>query len=418
MLTASVCTIGDEILIGQIVDTNSAYIASKLNTIGVKVNHMQSIADDESEIISSLRLAVSKTDIVIVTGGLGPTKDDITKKAIMKMAGSNSLICNDRQLNVIEEICKKRGIELSDLNREQAWVPDNCQVLVNKSGTAPGMMFEIDGCLLFSLPGVPYEMQFLMDGVIEGILEYRKPESIFHKSIITFGIPESSLAKQIEEWENNLPAGVKLAYLPSPLTGVKLRLSMYGSAIENQEKVANELFAALKPILGNAIYGEGDDTLEKVISAYLNEENSTLSAAESCTGGKISSMLTNNEGASRVFTGGVIAYDNRVKVDLLGVPEEIIIKHGAVSEECAAAMAEGVRKILGTTYGIATSGIAGPGGGSEEKPVGTLCLAVSGPGFTRSKRVRLSGDRARNIDRFSSETLNFLRLCLNIELPL
>lgn len=418
MLTASVCTIGDEILIGQIVDTNSAYIASKLNTIGVKVNHMQSIADDESEIISSLRLAISKTDIVIVTGGLGPTKDDITKKAIMKMAGTNSLVCNDKQLDVIEGICKKRGIELSDLNREQAWVPDNCTVLVNKSGTAPGMMFEIDGSLLFSLPGVPYEMQFLMDGVIEGILEHRKPESIFHKSIITFGIPESSLAKQIEEWEDNLPAGVKLAYLPSPLTGVKLRLSMYGSAIENQEKVAKELFAALKPVLGNAIYGEGDDTLEKVISAYLTEEKSTISAAESCTGGKISSMLTVNEGASRVFTGGVIAYDNKVKVDLLDVPEEILIKHGAVSEECAAAMAEGVRKRLGTTYGIATSGIAGPGGGSEEKPVGTLCIAVAGPGFTKSKRVRLSGDRARNIDRFSSETLNFLRLCLNIELPL
>lgn len=415
MLTASVCTIGDEILIGQIVDTNSSYIAVKLNAIGVKVNHMQSIADDEDEIISSLKLALSKTDIVIVTGGLGPTKDDITKKAIMKMAGTKSLVCNSKQLEVIEGICRKRGIELSDLNKEQAFVPENSTIIVNKSGTAPGMMFEIEGRLLFSLPGVPYEMQFLMDGVIGNILEIRKPETIYHKTIATFGIPESTLAKQIENWEDNLPAGVKLAYLPNPLTGVKLRLSMYDSSVTDKENVANELFNELKPVLGNAIYGKDSDTLEKVISEYLISRGETLSVAESCTGGKISSMLTFNEGASRLFKGGIVAYDNNVKQEILDVPDEIIIRYGAVSEECAAAMAEGIRKKLGTTYAIATSGIAGPGGGSQEKPAGTICIAVAGPGFVKTKRARLSGDRARNIDRFSSEALNFLRICLNFE---
>jgi nicotinamide-nucleotide amidase len=414
MLTASVCTIGDEILIGQIVDTNSAYISKELNSIGIKVNFMLSVPDEEEQIVNYLNLSLSRSDIVIVTGGLGPTKDDITKNALATLSGSPRLVYNGEQLDIISSICHKRGIELSNLNRDQSLVPERCEVLTNSMGTAPGILLRKEGKLLFSLPGVPYEMANLMKKVTCEIIKAKGIEDIYHKTLITFGIPESSLATKISVWEENLPSEIKLAYLPDPLTGVKLRLSKYGGNINDSKKEINEQFAALKTILGNAVYGEDNETLESVIIRFLKSKSATLSTAESCTGGKIASMITSVPGSSSIFAGGIIAYSNEVKVKTLGVDPAILSEYGAVSEECVKAMAQGARKIFNTNYAVATSGIAGPDGGSEEKPVGTVWIAVAGPDFLVAKKAVFGGDRLRNIDRFSSETLNFLRLNLGI----
>lgn len=414
MLTASVCTIGDEILIGQIVDTNSAYISKELNSIGIKVNFMLSVPDEEEQIVNYLNLSLSRSDIVIVTGGLGPTKDDITKNALATLSGSSRLVYNEDQLTIIRSICLKRGIELSDLNRDQSLVPEQCEVLTNSMGTAPGILLRKDGKLLFSLPGVPYEMANLMKKVTGEIIKTKDIEDIYHKTVITFGIPESSLAKKIAVWEDNLPIDIKLAYLPDPLTGVKLRLSKYGGNINDSKKAIEAHFATLKEILGNAVYGEDNQTLESVVFSFLKSKSATLSTAESCTGGKIASMITSVPGSSSVFAGGIIAYSNEVKIKTLGVNPAILSESGAVSEECVRAMAQGARKIFNTTYAVATSGIAGPDGGSEEKPAGTVWIAVAGPDFLVAKKAIFGGDRLRNIDRFSSETLNFLRLNLGI----
>lgn len=414
MLTASVCTIGDEILIGQIVDTNSAYISKELNSIGIKVNFMLSVPDEEEQIVNYLNLSLSRSDIVIVTGGLGPTKDDITKNALATLSGSSRLVYNEDQLTIIRSICLKRGIELSDLNRDQSLVPEQCEVLTNSMGTAPGILLRKDGKLLFSLPGVPYEMANLMKKVTGEIIKTKDIEDIYHKTVITFGIPESSLAKKIAGWEDNLPIDIKLAYLPDPLTGVKLRLSKYGGNINDSKKAIEAHFATLKEILGNAVYGEDNQTLESVVFSFLKSKSATLSTAESCTGGKIASMITSVPGSSSVFAGGIIAYSNEVKIKTLGVDPAILSESGAVSEECVRAMAQGARKIFNTTYAVATSGIAGPDGGSEEKPSGTVWIAVAGPDFLVAKKAIFGGDRLRNIDRFSSETLNFLRLNLGI----
>ncbi|MBP1670663.1 MAG: ygaD, partial [Bacteroidetes bacterium] len=254
----------------------------------------------------------------------------------------------------------------------------------------------------------------LMKKVTGEIIKTKNIEDIYHKTLITFGIPESSLAKMIAGWEDNLPPEIKLAYLPDPLTGVKLRLSKYGGNINDSKKAINEHFAALKDLLGNAVYGEDNETLESVIFRFLKSKSATLSTAESCTGGKIASMITSVPGSSSIFAGGIIAYSNEVKIKSLGVDPAILAESGAVSEECVRAMAQGARKIFNTSYAVATSGIAGPDGGSVEKPSGTVWIAVAGPDLTVAKKAVFNGDRLRNIDRFSSETLNFLRLNLGI----
>jgi len=422
MLKASICTIGDEILIGQIVDTNSSYISKELNSLGIKVIQMISISDDSNDIIYNLTRCISFSDIVIVTGGLGPTKDDITKTALAKLSKCDSFHNDYDQLEIIKGICNKRGIELSDLNAEQASVPDSCTVLNNRLGTAPGMVFtfsnEADNTktLLFSLPGVPYEMNGLLPKMKELIKTTFCLGSIYHKSVITFGIPESTLAKRIENWENNLPKEVKLAYLPNPLTGVKLRLSIYGGVKEISFQTIESLLVDLKIILGESLYGEGEDSLESVISTYLRKNSLTLSTAESCTGGKIATIISSLPGSSDIYKGSVVAYHNDIKFKILNVDRATILKYGAVSEECVIQMVNGVRDIMKTDYAIATSGIAGPDGGTADKPVGTLWIAISGPDFCETKKVVFSGDRLRNIDRFSSEALNMLRLKLGIQL--
>ncbi len=418
MVTASICTIGDEILIGQIVDTNSAKIATALNSIGVKVCELTSTSDSEEDIVGTLERCLQSTDIVVITGGLGPTKDDITKKTLAKMTGATGYIESKEQYAIIEKLLTARGVEMSDINRAQALVPDSCTVIINECGTAPCMQFEVSSqkyghnALMFSLPGVPFEAEAAIPKVLGSIKEHFKLDNIFHKTICTFGIPESTLAKKIENWEDNLPDNMHLAYLPNPMLGVRLRLSIYGVDYEQGIKELETESAKLYALLTDAIYGEGDDSPQASLGRLLKAEGATISTAESCTGGMLASTLTSVPGASEYFYGSVVSYDNSVKTGMLGVNADTILQYGAVSRECVEQMAQGVRKILGTTYSIATSGIAGPGGGSKEKPVGTVWIAIAGESFLETKELHFRGSRKLNMERFTSHAIDFLRCSL------
>lgn len=415
MTTASICTIGDEILIGQIVDTNSSHISQSLNLLGVKVNRMTSIGDDHDTIVNSLAEELKDNDVVIVTGGLGPTKDDITKAALACLAGSSEYKTDERQLEIIRKILSSRGLDILDINIAQASVPQACEVIPNRLGTAPIMVFRFPEerfghkATLYSLPGVPFEALGALPEVMEDIRIHNSLSDIYHHTVMTYGIAESALAKMIEEWEDALPSDMHLAYLPNALTGVRLRLSIYGGIKEEQEARIEAELAKLKPILGSALYSFQEDTLEGCIGRMLAENGKTLSAAESCTGGTISALLTSVPGSSAYYLGSVTSYANEIKMNVLGVPEEIIAKYGAVSSECVAAMAEGVRTLTGSDYSVATSGIAGPGGGSEEKPVGLVWIGVSSEKGTETFKMVFRNDRKRNIERFASSALNKLR---------
>ena len=413
MTTASICTIGDEILIGQVVDTNSSHISRMLQEIGVKVRYMFSIGDDRSEIISQLGKCLDETDITIVTGGLGPTKDDMTKDALKALTGGKDYVESAEQLAIIKRILTARGIEMLDINKAQALVPDNCTVLPNNLGTAPCMAFYGQGAsgtsVLYSLPGVPFEAEGLLPQVRSDIMSRFTLDKITHRTIVTYGIPESALAKQIEPWEESLPKNVHLAYLPDPNLGVRLRLTQIGGDAD-----FDGLVASLREIIGDAIYGEGDDNPQTVIGRRLRAEGKTLSLAESCTGGRLSGLITSVAGCSDYYKGSVTSYSNAVKIGVLGVKAATIAEHGAVSEECVREMAEGVLRLMDTDYAVATSGIAGPGGGSAEKPVGTAWIAVAkkvGDTVTTVTRmVKFRSSRAVNIERFASSALNLLRL--------
>ena len=414
MTGASICTIGDEILIGQITDTNSAHISRALNSLGIKVSKMVSIADDHNVIIESLKKELLENEIVITTGGLGPTKDDITKNALAELSESRSYKTDERQLEIIHRILSARGLDVLDINRAQADVPENCDVIPNRLGTAPVMVFRFPEsrfghkATLYSLPGVPFEALGALDDILNDIKEHNSLSDIYHRTVMTYGIAESALSKKISDWEDNLPEDMHLAYLPNALTGVRLRLSIYGgSKAEQEERIESEL-KGLKAILGDIIYSEKDDTLESAVGDLLKAYGKTLSTAESCTGGMISSLITSVAGSSEYFLGSVTSYANEVKENVLGVPAEIIAEHGAVSSECVAAMAEGVRRITSSDYSVATSGIAGPGGGSEEKPVGTVWIGVSSDNGTETFRLKFNSDRKRNIERFSSSALHIL----------
>lgn len=415
MTTASICTIGDEILIGQVIDTNSSHIAESLNSLGIKVAHMQSIGDDHDAIIRRLETELTEHEIVIVTGGLGPTKDDITKKALAELSGARSYRTDHRQLEIIHRILSSRGLDVLDINIAQAKVPDTCEVIVNKLGTAPIMVFRFPEerfghkASLYSLPGVPFEALGALEDISEDIASHYSVSDISHKTVMTFGIAESALSKMLEEWEESLPSDMHLAYLPDALTGVRLRISIYGGSREEQEKRIEAQISLLKDILGDAIYSYQDDRLEKCIGRMLSESGKTVSVAESCTGGLISSLFTSTPGSSEYFLGSVTSYANSVKRGVLGVPEEIIDRYGAVSEECVRSMAEGVRRITQSDFSVATSGIAGPGGGSDAKPVGLVWIAVSSQMGTETCRLLFKGDRKRNIDRFASNALDILR---------
>lgn len=421
MKTATICTIGDEILIGQITDTNSALISRSLNAAGIRVNHMCSIGDERHEIIGRLEKLLLNNDLVITTGGLGPTRDDITKQALATLFGSRGMTVHDEQAAINREILTRRGIALTELNRAQSDVPEGCDVIPNRLGTAPCLVFRFPEHrfphhpVLYALPGVPYEVEGLLPDLLQDIRTHFRPDPICHKTLLTFGIPESLLAEEIADWEEALPHDMKLAYLPSPTLGVRLRLSIYGCDEEEGYRRIGEAFAQVRKQLGDAVYGEEDETLPTIIGRMLRESGRSLAAAESCTGGQIAASITAVPGASEYFAGSVTSYCNRVKINTLGVPESIIATHGAVSRECVEAMASGVLKLLDTDTAVATSGIAGPGGGSPEKPVGTVWIAAairetSGEIRTASREYRFSGDRLRNIERFTAHALNFLRL--------
>ena len=415
MTQASICTIGDEILIGQIVDTNSSHISQALNALGVKVTRMLSISDAHDEIVNSLDRELAANDIVIVTGGLGPTKDDITKPALACLSGTTQYKTDERQLEIIHKILSSRGLDILDINIAQASVPETCEVIPNKLGTAPIMIFRFPEeryghkATLYSLPGVPFEARGALPEVMEDIKIHNSLSDIYHRTVMTYGIAESALAKMIEEWEDALPSDMHLAYLPNALTGVRLRLSIYGGIKEEQDARIEAELAKLGPVLGTALYSYQEDTLEACIGRMLAGAGKTLSAAESCTGGTISALLTSVSGSSAYYLGSVTSYANEIKMNVLGVPEEIISQHGAVSSECVAAMAEGVRRLTGSDYSVATSGIAGPGGGSEEKPVGLVWIGVSSNKGTETFKMLFRSDRKRNIERFASSALNKLR---------
>ena len=418
MITASICTIGDEILIGQITDTNSSYIARALNKVGIKVVHMSSCSDSKRDILNTLKRCLRMSEVVITTGGLGPTKDDITKNVLMTLSGSNRMVRSHKQYIIIKNILSARGIQMLDINRQQAYVPENCTVIPNRIGTAPIMQFRFPmeefgrDNLLFSMPGVPFETEYATNDVISAIQAHYKLNRIFHRTICTFGIAESVLSKKIESWENSLPANLHLAYLPNPVLGVRLRLSIYGISEKEGKEELDKYASTLKAILGDAVYGEGDTNPQTVTGELLLERGATISTAESCTGGYVAHLLTEIPGSSRYFWGSVVSYDNSVKINTLGVSENTVKKYGVVSSQCVKEMAEGVRKRLGTTYSISTSGIAGPGGGTPNKPVGTLWMAASGPKGTVTATIVSKSTRKINIERFAASALDLFRRSL------
>lgn len=410
-MKAEIITIGDEILIGQVVDTNSAWLAEQLNLAGIEVYQITSVHDDKQHIMTALAAAEKNVDLVLMTGGLGPTKDDITKNTLCEYFGSR-LVFHEPTFNHIRERFLKRGIDLNKLNRDQALVPDNCTVLPNYEGTAPIMWFERNDTIFVSMPGVPFEMKSVMEReVLPRLRRSGKQKVIIHKTVLTQGVPESMLALRIEEWENSLPPHIKLAYLPNPLS-VRLRLSATGNNEAQLRAEIEKQVEGLKKLLPVEIYGYDNDTMASSIGKILLGKGEKLSVAESCTGGYIAHLITLTPGASAWFKGSITAYDNDIKINQLGVKRSIIEEYGAVSEETVTAMAEGVKKLLNTEYSIATSGIAGPDGGSPDKPVGTVWIAVSGPGKFLARKYVFGNNRERNIMRSSQTALQMLRQLL------
>ena len=413
MTKASVCTIGDEILIGQIVDTNSSHISRALNSLGIRVGRMTSIADDAAQIQGSLEAELRDYDVVICTGGLGPTKDDITKETLAKMSGATGWVENGKQKEIIKRILSSRGIDILDINLRQALVPDTCDVIPNQLGTAPVMVFRFPEerfghrAVLYSLPGVPYEALGALPDVLEDIRTHFGLGAIVHRTMMTFGIAESSLAKLIEPWETALPADMHLAYLPNPVNGVKLRLSVYDADDSAEERILAQ-FALLKPVLGTYTYALEDTTLEAVIGALLRGSGKTLSCAESCTGGMISHLITTISGSSEYYLGSVTSYHPDVKAKVLGVDPGTIESEGIVSAAVAASMARGVRALTGSTYALSTTGWA-DAYGDEHEPAGTVWVGVDGPLGTRTARFNFRNDRKRNIERFAASAINELR---------
>lgn len=406
-MKAEIITIGDEILIGQIVDTNSAWIAHELNSIDIEIYRKCSISDNKIEIFKAIDEAKKEADLIILTGGLGPTDDDYTKDALCEYFNAK-LIVNTEVLRQIEEFVNKRGAELNLRNRNQALVPDNCKVIPNILGTAPGMWFNFDDKVLISMPGVPFEMKEMMNNFI--IPELKKSSTryhIVHKLILTQGVPESILAEILEEWESNLPTEIKLAYLPSPGI-IKLRLTAKGENKTLLHKIIKEQIVKLNGIIPQYICGYDAEKFEEVVARKLAEKSITISVAESCTGGYISLLITSISGSSNYFKGSVIAYSNEIKEKVLGISSSILNNYGAVSKQTVEAMATGVRSFYNTDYAIATSGIAGPTGGSVEKPVGTTWIAVADKKGVNSKKFIFGDQRDRNIQRASLTALNML----------
>jgi nicotinamide-nucleotide amidase len=402
-MRAEIITIGDELLIGQVVDTNSAWMAERLNESGIELYQITSVHDERKAIINALDEAFGRADIVLTTGGLGPTKDDITKLVLCDYFGTH-LIENASVRAHIYDLYKDRPDVLNRLTATQWLVPETATILENRVGSAPLMVFQHGKQLLACMPGVPYEMKIAMD---EQILPYISRQlsairnQIIHRTLQVTGIPESSLAILLEDYENSMPQGLHLAYLPKDGI-IRLRLSSYGELTEEE---MTYWFAELERLTADYLIADTDESLEVIVGRMLKERHQTISTAESCTGGKLASLLNKHAGSSAFYYGSIISYDNSVKEQVLGVPAELIKAHGVVSEEVVRVMAESVRKILNTNYSIATSGIAGPTGGSEEKPVGTVWIAWATPEGTTAECFHLGKLREQITDRACMKAL-------------
>ena len=410
-MKCEVISIGDELLIGQTINTNASWIGEQLNILGFTISHCLVISDLKNDIINALDQAYKRSDIIIITGGLGPTNDDITKHTLTEYFNTSLELDLDIEKNIIDYFTN-RNLPILQSNRDQALIPKSCQVLPNSRGSASGMWFEKNGVVFISLPGVPYEMKGIMnDHVFSRLLALKGDENIIiNKTIRTHGMGESFLAEVIKSWEKKLAnENIKLAYLPSPGI-VKLRLSIIGKDRKSSEEKLNSYILKLKKLIPEQIYGYDTDTMEGVVSNLLKEKKHTLSTAESCTGGNISKMITSISGSSSFFNGSVVSYTNKSKSQLLDVNEQVIEKYGAVSQQVVEQMAKNVRLKFDSDYGISTSGIAGPTGGTADKPVGTVWIAVASEKKVISKKLNLGYNRERNIHVSSLSVLNLLRL--------
>ena len=403
-MNAYLINIGDELLIGQVVNTNASWMASELEKNNIHVARIVTIADDFNDITKTLSDALVHAEVVIMTGGLGPTKDDITKTALCDYFDMQ-LVMHEPSLANVTDFFTKRGLQISAINQMQGLVPDGCEPLLNKVGTAPGMWFERDGKIVVSLPGVPFEMQWLMSEYVLPKLQQRLgTEAILHKTVLTCGIGESFLADTIEAWELALPTNFRLAYLPEA-GKVRLRLSAHGDDKLLLQQQMEEQLAKLIPLIDTYIYGYDDETFASVIGKLLIERGATLATAESCTGGQLGHRITEVAGASAYYLGGVVAYSNDIKEQLLGVHTDTLTQYGAVSAQTAEAMAIGCRKLFQTDYAIATTGISGPTGGTEEKPLGTVWIAIASEKEVVSKKYVFRTTRAQHQERTVNQAL-------------
>ncbi len=411
-MKAEIISIGDELLIGQVINTNASWMAVELNKNGIQVIKITAISDSGNEIKEAIANAEKKADIILLTGGLGPTKDDITKHVLADYYNSK-MVFHEPTYEQVKSIFAMRKFKVSDVNKKQAEIPEACIPLFNQYGTAPGMWFEKDSKVLVSLPGVPFEMKTLIENeVIPRLQSKFKLVHIFHKTIMTTGVGESALAEIIEDWEDNLPNNIKLAYLPQPGI-VRLRLSAKGSDKGKLENEVKEYCQKINMIIPKIIFGYDDISLEEVVGKQLLSAGRSLSTAESCTGGYIAHLITSIPGSSNYFTGSIVSYSNSVKENQLGVDSKILEKNGAVSREVIEQMALGGKKQLNSDYCLATSGIAGPDGGTKDKPVGTIWIALATPSGVQSKLFHFGEHRGRNIRRATLAALNILRTELN-----
>jgi len=405
---ADIITIGDEILYGQITDTNSQWISAELDKIGIRTKRKSSVSDKEAEILEILAEAEKRSDLILITGGLGPTNDDITKKTLAKYFNC-TLELHAEALAHVKNMFERRGRELTETNRGQAFLPSVCTYIPNPSGTAPGMWFEKNGKIFMSMPGVPFEMKDIMtQSVLPRLKEYFKTPVILHQLVKTIGIGESNLSDLIKDWEAQLPAHIGLAYLPS-LGEVKLRLTASG---ENTTQLRADIDAQLdklSPLISEYIFGYTDEPMEKILGDQLRDKKLTVATAESCTGGYLSHLFTSIPGSSDYFVGGIIAYHNEIKISELGLTKEAIQTYGAVSENTVLEMAKAVRTAMNSSIGVAASGVAGPGGGTDEKPVGTVWIAYSDAEKTIARKLILSNRRDVNIRLASYSLLNMIR---------
>lgn len=407
-MIAHIITIGDEILIGQIVDTNSAWMGQQLNMQGIQIGKIITVSDTQKDITEAVDLALSEADIILLTGGLGPTKDDITKKALADYFGVDMRF-SESTYNRIQRLFQKFGKSMTEAHHEQSYMPANADLLMNKMGTAPGMWFEQEGKVLVSMPGVPHEMKYLMEAEVLPKLKKQFPgKPIAHRTILTVGEGESRIAKRIDPFLEALPKNIKMAYLPG--TG-QVRLRMTGT--DQDEKKLNALLdqkvEELKPLISEFIYGYEKEKLEEVVGKILIEKGKTLATAESCTGGFLAHKITSVPGSSAYFMGSVIAYSNEVKMNQLQVKSSTLKMHGAVSEKTVKEMVKGALDLLKTDIAIAISGIAGPGGGTSEKPVGTIWIAIGNKNNTKTYQLNLWKDRMKNIEYTTTVALNVIR---------